>query len=82
MTLTTPRSNQIHSKLRNITLGATKVHVILRSVEVLTRVCDTIKHVTIWNLSSLSPHLRWCGPLHLTFLGNVAYACTNIQQMA
>ena len=24
----------------------------------------------------------WCGPLHLAFLGDVAYACTNIQQVA
>jgi hypothetical protein len=22
----------------------------------------------------------WCGPLHLAFLGNVADACTNIQE--
>ena len=31
---------------------------------------------------SFFSHLRWCGPLHLAFLGNVAYACTNIQQVA
>jgi hypothetical protein len=24
----------------------------------------------------------WCGPLHLAFPGDVAYACTNIQQVA
>jgi hypothetical protein len=24
----------------------------------------------------------WCGPLHLAFPGDVAYACTNIQQGA
>ena len=24
----------------------------------------------------------WCGPLHLAFPDNVAYACTNIQQVA
>ena len=29
-----------------------------------------------------SSHLRWCAPLHLTFPGDVAYACTNIQQEA
>jgi hypothetical protein len=23
-----------------------------------------------------------CGPFHLAFLGDVAYACTNIQQVA
>jgi hypothetical protein len=23
----------------------------------------------------------WSDPLHLTFMGNVAYACTNIQQV-
>jgi hypothetical protein len=23
----------------------------------------------------------WCGPLYLAFLGDVAYACTNIQQV-
>ena len=27
-------------------------------------------------------HLRWCRPLHLTFPGDVAHACTNIQQVA
>ena len=26
--------------------------------------------------------MMWCGPLHLAFPGNVAYACTNIQQVA
>jgi hypothetical protein len=24
--------------------------------------------------------MMWCGPLHLAILGNVAYACTNIQE--
>ena len=24
----------------------------------------------------------WCGPLHLAFPDDVAYACTNIQQVA
>ena len=24
----------------------------------------------------------WCGPLHLAFPSDVAYACTNIQQVA
>jgi hypothetical protein len=24
----------------------------------------------------------WCGPFHLAFPGDVAYACTNIQQVA
>ena len=23
----------------------------------------------------------WCGPLHLAFLGDVVYACANIQQV-
>ena len=23
----------------------------------------------------------WCGPLHLTFPGDVAYACANIQHV-
>ena len=26
--------------------------------------------------------MLWCGLLHLTFPGDVAYACTNIQQVA
>jgi hypothetical protein len=26
--------------------------------------------------------LMWCGPLHLTFPDDVAYACTDIQQVA
>jgi hypothetical protein len=24
--------------------------------------------------------MMWCGPLHLAILGDVAYACTNIQE--
>ena len=28
----------------------------------------------------LTPH--WCGPLHLAFPGDVAFARTNIQQVA
>ena len=38
--------------------------------------------MTPWNLGSFSSHLRWCGPLHMAFPGDVAYACTNIQQVA
>ena len=34
------------------------------------------------NLNSFSHHLRWCGPLHLAFPGNMTDACTNIQQVA
>jgi hypothetical protein len=26
--------------------------------------------------------MAWCGPLHLAFSDDVAYACTNIQQVA
>jgi hypothetical protein len=26
--------------------------------------------------------MLWCGPLHLAFPGDVANACTNIQQVA
>ena len=36
----------------------------------------------IWDLNSSPSHLRWCSPLHLAFLGEVAYACINIQQLA
>ena len=38
--------------------------------------------MTLWNLNSFSSHLRWCGPLHLAFPGDVACACTNVQQVA
>ena len=41
---------------------------------------ELVQHVTLWNSNSLFSHLRWCGPLHLAFLGTVAYACTNIQE--
>ena len=37
--------------------------------------------MTLWNLNSFSSHLHWCGPLHLVFPGNVAYASTNIPQV-
>jgi hypothetical protein len=33
-------------------------------------------------LNLFSHHLRYCGPLPLAFLGDVADACTNIQQVA
>ena len=26
--------------------------------------------------------MMWCGPLHWTFLGDVTYTCTHIQQVA
>ena len=33
---------------------------------------DLVQHVTLWNSNSAnSSHLRWCGPLHLAFLGDV-----------
>ena len=32
-------------------------------------------------MNSFSSHLRWCGPLHLAFLDDVAYTCTNIIQV-
>ena len=38
--------------------------------------------MTLWNLKSFSFHLRWCGPLHLAFPGDMAYVSTNIQQVA
>ena len=69
---------KVHSKICSITHVATKVHV-------LTWMRDTkelVYHVTLWNLNSLTSHLRWCGPLQLAFLGDAAYACTNIQQVA
>ena len=34
------------------------------------------------DLNSFSYHLRYCGPLHLTLPGDMADACTNIQQVA
>ena len=43
---------------------------------------ELVQHVTLWNLNSFSSRLCWCGPLHLAFLGEVADACTNIQQVA
>ena len=51
----------------------------------LTWMRDTIElveNVTLWKLNSFSSHLRWCGPFHLAFPDDVAYACTNIQQVA
>ena len=30
---------------------------------------------------TFSSHLRWRGPLHLAFPGDVTCACTNIQQV-
>jgi hypothetical protein len=39
------RCQHVHSKLRSITLVATKVHVMLRSSVVLTWMCDTIELV-------------------------------------
>ena len=43
---------------------------------------ELVSHVTLRNLNSFSSHLRWWGPLHLASQGDVAYACTNIQQVA
>ena len=43
---------------------------------------DSVWHVTLWKLNSFSSHLCQCGPLHLAFPGDVAYACTNIRQVA
>jgi hypothetical protein len=75
----------VHSKLRSITSVATKVHVILQNFTVLTWMRDTIdlvEHVTLWNNTKCNILMAWCGPLHLAFPNDVAYACTNIQQVA
>jgi hypothetical protein len=64
---------------------AAKVHMILRSLVVLKWMRDTIEvvqNVTLWNNTKCNILMVWCGPLHLTFRGDVAYACTNIQQVA
>ena len=81
----TQLGHYIHSKLRNITPMATRVHMILQSFVVLIWMHDAIElvqHVVLWNLKSFSSHLHWCHPLHLAFLDDVSYACTNIQQVA
>ena len=36
--------------------------------------------MTVWNNTKCKILMVWCGPLHLTFPGDVAYACTNIQE--
>ena len=40
--------------------------------------------MTLWNNTKFNIFngVVWCGPLHLAFPGDVAYACTNIQQVA
>ena len=38
--------------------------------------------MTLWNNTKCNILILWCGPLHLAFPGDVAYACTNIQQVA
>ena len=76
---------KVHAKLRSITPVATNVHMILQSFVVLTWMRGTIElvqHVILWNLHLFSSHFCWCAPLHLAFHGDVAYACTNIQQVA
>jgi hypothetical protein len=75
----------VHSKFHSITPVATKVHVTLRSLVVLTWMRDTnelVLHVTLWNNTKCNILMMWCGALHLAFPCNVAYACTNIQQVA
>jgi hypothetical protein len=72
-----------HFKLHSITPMATKVHVMLRSFVVLTWIRDIIELVTLWNnILKCNILMVWCGSLHLDFPGDVAYACTNIQQVA
>ena len=76
-----PDCHLVYSKLRSITHVATKVHVILRSFVLSIWMCDTIElveHVTLWNNTKCNIWMVYCGPLHLTFPSNVAYACTNI----
>ena len=41
--------------------------------------CDTLEF-ELW-IELVSSHLHWCGPLHLAFPSNVAYACTNTQHV-
>jgi Na+/H+ antiporter NhaD/arsenite permease-like protein len=37
---------------------------------------------TLWNNIKCNILMVWCGPLHSSFLDNVACVCTNIQQVA
>jgi hypothetical protein len=82
---THPSLHVVHSKLCSITPVATKVQVMLWSFIVLTQMHESIEsvyHVTLWNNTKCNILMVWCGPLHLTFPNDVAYACTNIQQVA
>ena len=36
--------------------------------------------MTLWNDTKCNILMVWCGPLHLAFLGDVACACSNIQE--
>jgi hypothetical protein len=38
--------------------------------------------MTLWNDAKCNILMVWCGPLHLAFPGDAAYACTNVQQVA
>jgi hypothetical protein len=43
---------------------------------------ELVKLVTLWNITKCNILMVGCGPLHLAFSGDVAYAYTNIQQVA
>jgi hypothetical protein len=62
----------IHSKLCSITHVATKAHVILRSLVVLTWMCDTIElmqDVILWKNTQYTILMVWCGVVWSTPLG-------------
>ena len=42
---------------------------------------ETLLFIIIYDIRIHSSDHHWCGPLHLAFPGDVAYACTNIQQV-
>ena len=45
-------------------------------------IIELVEHVMLWKNPKCNILMVCCGPLHLAFLGNVAYTCTNIQQVA
>jgi hypothetical protein len=61
-----------------MTLQSFVVLTWMRDTSELVLACDTMEEHRVQH----SNGVVWCGPLHLAFPGDVADACTNIQQVA